>query len=178
MATVVLTGFMGTGKTRVGAELAARLRRPFVDTDALVERAEGRAVSEIFARDGEAHFRAAERRAIAEALATPDAVIATGGGAIADPANFDRLHAAAPIVCLVARPETILERTQNAPGARPLLTGGRPDERVRALLAERAPAYARSDLMVETTARSVGELVDDIVEFLRRRQPSSEGVST
>jgi len=174
MTTVVLTGFMGTGKTRVGAELAARLRRPFVDTDALIERAEGRAVSEIFARDGEAHFRAAERRAIAEALATPEAVIATGGGAIVDSTNFDHLHAAAPIVCLVARPETILERTRTAPGARPLLASGPPEERIRALLAERASAYAKADLMVETTARPVGELVDDILEFLRRQPAAAD----
>ncbi|MGH7789702.1 MAG: shikimate kinase, partial [Candidatus Binatia bacterium] len=105
MATVVLTGFMGTGKSSVGERLAARLGAPFVDTDLLIERRAGRPIAALFAAEGEAPFRALERQAIAEAVGVPRAVIATGGGAIVDAENLATLRAAAPIVCLTARPE-------------------------------------------------------------------------
>lgn len=170
MATVVLTGFMATGKSSVGERLAKRLARPFVDTDRLVERAEGRSIEAIFATDGEPYFRAAERRAIGEALALGDAVIATGGGAIVDPENFAALSAAAPIVCLTARPEILAARA-GATGSRPLLAGEDPRRRIDRLLAERAPAYAKADLTIDTSERTVDEVVDRIVEFLGGARP-------
>jgi len=173
MATVVLTGFMGTGKTRVGQELARRFGRPFIDTDELIERTEGRPISEIFARQGEPYFRTVERRAVAQAVAAGDAVIATGGGAISDPENLARLKAAGPIVCLVASPEVILARTEAEGDIRPLLKAGSPRQRIRELLAERAPAYASADLTVDTSSRSVEEVVTEIGEFLRRQAPAA-----
>ena len=171
MATVVLTGFMGTGKTSLGERLATRLGRPFVDTDALIERGEGRSVAAIFARDGEAHFRTVERRAIAAAVAVPGAVIATGGGAIVDPENLATLRAAAPLVCLVARPEVILARTAATGPARPLLRGDDPMRRIADLLAERAPAYANVDLTLDTSDRPLDELVAELETFLRAQRP-------
>ena len=172
MATVVLTGFMGTGKTSIGERLAARLERPFVDTDALIERREGRSIAAIFAADGEPHFRAIERRAIGEALAVPGAVVATGGGAIVDPANLAALRAAAPLVCLTARPEVILARTTTARSIRPLLQDDDPLGRITALLAERAPAYAQADLTLDTSDRRLDDLVADLERFVRaRRRP-------
>lgn len=169
MTIVVLTGFMGTGKTSVGVRLAARLARPFVDTDDLVEKGEGRSVAAIFAAEGEAYFRAAERRAVARAVAVPGAVVATGGGAIADPENLQRLRAAAPIVCLTARPEVILARIGAQTGVRPLLEGADPVGRIAALLAARAAAYARADLAVDTSDSAVDDTVDQIESFLRAR---------
>lgn len=172
MATVILTGFMGTGKSSVGRKLAARLNESFVDTDDLIERSEGSSISEIFVSKGEGYFRAAERRAINRALKVPDAVIATGGGAIVDPDNFARLHAEAPIVCLSARPEVILNRTCSAKTTRPLLENAEPQERIETLLAQRAPAYAKADLTVDTSDRSIDEIVDEVVAFLRRVSPT------
>lgn len=174
MATVVLTGFMGTGKTRIGERLAARLGRPFVDTDALVERHEGRSVAAIFAAAGEAHFRAAERRAVAEACGVADAVIATGGGAIVDPVNRETLRAAAPIVCLTARPDIILARAKRHGETRPLLQGDDPGARIAALLAERADAYARADLTLDTSDRGIDDVVADIEAFLRTHRRAKE----
>ena len=97
----------------------------------------------IFASHGEAAFRAAEKRAIGEALAVPRAVVATGGGAIVDAENRKTLQAAAPIVCLTARPEVILARAAAAGATRPLLQDADPAARLAALLAERAAAYAQ-----------------------------------
>jgi shikimate kinase len=164
MVKVVLTGFMGTGKTAVGERLATRLGGVFVDTDVLVERAEGRSVEQIFALHGEAYFRAAERRAVAEALAVPNAIVATGGGAIVDAENFRRLHAAAPIVCLTASAAVIFERTRHTP--RPLLAGPDPLARIRELMARRAVAYARADLTIDTSTLEVDAVADHIVAQL------------
>ena len=169
MTTVVLTGFMGTGKTSVGERLAARLGQPFVDTDALIERRAGRPIAAIFAAEGEAQFRSAERRAIAEAVAVPGAVIATGGGAIADPGNLATLRAAAPIICLTARPDVILARTQAGGPVRPLLQGDDPARLVAELLAQRSAAYAEAELILDTSDRTIDDLVADIEAFLRGR---------
>lgn len=174
MATVVLTGFMGTGKTSIGRCVATRLAHPFVDTDALVEEREGRSVAAIFAAAGEAYFRAAERRAIADACAVADAVIATGGGAIVDPENRAQLKAAAPIVCLTARPSVILARARAAGETRPLLQSDDPAARIAALLAERAPAYAQADLTIDTSERTVDDVAAEIERFLRCRHAEED----
>jgi len=173
MTIVILTGFMGTGKTSTGQRLAARLGAPFVDTDALVERAAGRSVAAIFAADGEAAFRTAERRAVAEALGVPRAVVATGGGAIAHPEILAALRAAGPIVCLTARPDVILQRARTAGPTRPLLEGDDPAARIAALLAERAPAYAQADHHIDTSDRSTDEVVTALATWLAAREGSA-----
>lgn len=165
--TVILTGFMGTGKSTVGKLLAARLGLPFIDTDEEIERSAGRAIREIFKDDGEAHFRELERRMIAAAV-EKDAVVATGGGAIVDTENYERMHAAGPIICLTAAADVILRRTA-ANRDRPLLHGDDSGLRIRQLLGERAAAYARADHSVDTSRGAADAVVDEIVTFLRQR---------
>lgn len=158
---------MGAGKSSVGRALARRLRLPFRDTDAEIERAAGRSVAEIFASEGEAGFRARERAA-AEASADRRAVVALGGGAIAQPEIAAIVSRAGTIVYLRARPETLLARV-GAAQERPLLAGLRADERlerVRSLLAEREAAYAGAQVCVDTDGSSVEDLVDEILERL------------
>lgn len=171
MARVILTGFMGTGKTEVGRRLARRLGRPFVDTDELIEAAAGHSVAEIFAGEGEAHFRALERNAVAQACTVPEAVIATGGGTLTDPENRRRLTAAGPIVCLTADAEEILRRIGD-PGSRPLLAAHSADSRlgrVQDLLAERAAAYAAAAHAVDTTRLSVEQVVERVCTLVGDR---------
>ena len=172
MPQVILTGFMGTGKTEVGRRLARVLGRPFVDTDGLVEAEAGRTVPEIFATAGEAKFRELERDAVARACDMPDAVVATGGGTLLDPENRRRLAAAGPIVCLAAAPETILGRIRN-PATRPLLKNGNGRaggiSRVQALLDERAEVYAMATHTVDTTDLSVDEVVERVRTLVARR---------
>jgi shikimate kinase len=166
VALLILTGFMGTGKTEVGRRLARALGRPFVDTDRLVETKAGRSVAAIFAEDGEAGFRTLERAAVAEACALSDAVIATGGGALADPQNRRQLAAAGPVICLTASPEEILRRVGD-PGSRPLLAGAVTEAerlgRVRDLLVARAAVYASATHTIDTT----GLTPDQVVERVR-----------
>ena len=165
MPQLVLTGFMATGKTEVGRRLGRLLGRPFVDTDGLVEAAAGRTVADIFAVDGEAHFRGLERVAVEQACAVPDAVIATGGGTLLDPENRRRLAAAGPIVCLCADAEEILRRTGEAT-SRPVLGGGNGGSdrlaRIRGLIAERAPAYALATHRIDTSGLSVDQVVERV----------------
>ena len=171
--SVILTGFMGTGKTTVGRRLAHRLGKQFIDTDERVEESEGRPIAAIFETDGEAHFRAVERRVIGEAVKTA-AVVATGGGAIADPINYQCMHQAGPIICLTAGLEEILQRTSPDQN-RPLLGVGNRRVRVHQLLSERAAAYAQADLTIDTSGRSVDAIVEEILSYLRRIQ-DHEGV--
>lgn len=156
---LVLIGFMGTGKTTVGRELAAAVGRPFHDTDALVEQALGLPVREIFPRLGEAAFRAAEREAVARAAAVPGAIIATGGGAVTEPANLAGLQRAGVLACLTARPERILARVGPAED-RPLLAG-RADlpAAVAELLEQRAARYAVADYHLDTSDLSVPQVI-------------------
>jgi shikimate kinase len=166
MGLIVLTGFMGSGKSEVGRRLARRLGRAFVDTDELIEARAGKSVASIFAEDGEAAFRRFEREAVVEATRRGDAVVALGGGAVLDPDNVAALRAAGIVICLTARPDTILTRVGRGL-ERPLLAGGDPRATITRLLVERKAAYdAAADWTVDTSDSSVDEVVEDIRESL------------
>ena len=172
MSQIILTGFMATGKTAVGRLLARALGRPFVDTDDLVETAAGRPIRDIFASGGEDAFRALERAAVEKACAMPEAVVATGGGTLLDPENRRRLATAGMIVCLVAPPETILARITDF-AERPVLAGTNGSvagrlARIRALLAERAPAYAFASHAVDTTGLTLEQVVEQVRAVVAR----------
>jgi len=170
VANLILTGFMATGKTEVGRLLARRFGCPFFDTDGLVETAARRTIAQIFASDGEAHFRALERDAVEEACAVPDAVIATGGGTLLDPENHRRLAAAGPVVCLTASPEEIGRRVGDV-SSRPLLVGHNGDRlaRIRTLLDERAPVYALATHTVDTSGLTVEQVAERVQALVAGR---------
>ncbi len=165
---IVLIGFMGTGKTAVGELVASRLGRPFLDTDAIIERLAGRPIPRIFAEDGEAAFRRLEAQAVAEATARGGSVIATGGGIVLSRENMDRLRRDGLIVALHADPQSILARVGGG-GTRPLL-GDDPEGSVRRLLEERAPLYQAADLIVETSALSVAAAAERVIAFVTGRE--------
>ena len=139
---VVLTGFMGTGKTTIGRALAELLGREFVDTDHVIEQRHG-PIPTIFAEQGEGAFRRYEREIAAELADRDGLVIATGGRLMVDAVNAQRLGATGDVICLVASLDTILRRVDvaGAGETRPLLRGDDVRARVGALLAERAEAY-------------------------------------
>ena len=165
---IVLTGFMGTGKTTVGKELSARLGYGFLDTDARVEETSGRTISEIFAESGEGAFREAEARVIQVAAALDRHVIATGGGAVLRADNMAALERNGVVICLAAGPEAIGQRMRFH-SDRPLLREPAPDETIRRLLAERAIAYGRCHLALDTSSRTITEVVDEILQYLKFR---------
>ena len=158
---ITLTGFMGTGKTAVGKRLAKRLGWKFVDVDQLIEASAHMPIAKIFTERGEGVFRRLERRHINHIVHGCHQVIATGGGAFVDSQSRARLRATGPVICLSARPQSILARVGRRIETRPLLSGGAsPLSRVRALLNQRASAYAQADLTIDTSDLSVEEVVE------------------
>lgn len=161
---IILTGFMGTGKTTVGKRLAEQLQRPFTDTDALIVARDGRSVADIFAQDGEAHFRAWERTVALELAAQQGLVIATGGRLMLDEDNAAALAASGNVFCLTATPETILARVQDD-GRRPLLNVPNPAERIAFLLEMRREGYGRFP-QIATDGKTADEIVAEIRHIL------------
>lgn len=166
---LILTGFMGTGKTSVGHVLAHALKRPFFDTDREIERRENRKIKEIFAAQGEAAFRALEQKCVDEWLPDAGAVISTGGGILTSPGMCEKLRSRGIVVTLFATPETIFARTRGS--SRPLLKSETPEERtekIRTLLAARERDYRRAGIGVFTDGVSAAELAERILRIYRR----------
>ena len=180
---IVLTGFMGSGKSAVARAVAERLGRPLVDMDDAIARRAGMSIPDIFSRQGEGAFRRLER-ALCEELAAPAGrVIATGGGALVDPSNRDLLARGGHLICLDGDPEELLRRVGDGLG-RPMLRPDGPagsaddaEARFRALWRERRPAYADIPYHVDTTVRSQEEVVDAVIA-LAAAEPISWRVST
>lgn len=162
---VVITGFMGTGKTTIGRLLAFRLGYDWVDTDALIEGRHG-PIAEIFANHGEQAFRDLERLVCAELAGRERIVISTGGRLMLDLENDRLLSPDAAVFSLVATPEAIIARMKVDGIERPLLTGPDPEGRIRHLLAQRAAGYSKFTA-IDTTGRSPDGVVDQIIERLR-----------
>lgn len=154
---IVLTGFMGTGKTAVGRLLGEHLGLPFVDLDEVIVARAGASVGEIFDHLGETEFRALERVAVADAARLSGTVIAAGGGAPLDRVSFAPLAGSGHLVVLAARPAEIARRV-GGDADRPLLRGADPGGRIRELLASRAGAYAALGPALDTSDRGAAEI--------------------
>jgi shikimate kinase / 3-dehydroquinate synthase len=163
---IILTGFMGTGKTTIGQTLAARLGWKFLDTDLEIVRRAGVSIPEIFARHGEQHFRDLEKHLCRQLMSQRETVIATGGGMPLDPENRKLLNSAGIVICLRCSAEAILARVPND-GGRPMLEGHNPVERVASLLRQREASYASFAYQVNTTDVLVKDLVDRVYEIVR-----------
>ena len=162
---IIFIGFMGTGKSLVARRLAKRLGRRFINTDSCIEHEANMPIAQIFATEGEAAFRQRERQAIARACQEKELVIATGGGAIVDRENAATMKASGPVICLTARPEVILQRIQGDT-TRPLLQGPNPLEKIQHLMADRAEAYARADITIDTSGVGPDAVVETTLAAL------------
>jgi 3-dehydroquinate synthase len=163
---IVLIGPPGVGKTTVGQALAARRGWRFVDVDVEIEVRAGRSVSDLFAEQGEAAFRAWESRVIADIGRSTETVIAPGGGALLRAENRQALADSGILVCLRADLPALMART--ASGQRPLLAGDRRAQ-LETLLAERASLYDSIPEQLETSALTVSACVDALEARLTTR---------
>jgi shikimate kinase len=158
---VILIGPPGAGKTTVGAALAAGLGVGFTDTDAVVEAAAGKPVSDIFISDGEPEFRRLEREAVEAALAGGDGVIGLGGGAVMDEQTRARL--AGRRVVYLQTGFTELAKRVGLDRPRPLLIGTNPRAQLKSLLEQRLPVYGSlAWLTVSTDGRDPAEIAAEI----------------
>lgn len=170
VSNIVLVGFMGTGKSAVGRRLSRHLKRPFVDLDERIAREAGKSVPEIFAGEGEHGFRKRESEAVRHAAGLKGHVIATGGGVMLEEANVRRLKASGLVICLSARPHVVIRRVLASLPSRPLLGGSDPRGKVEELLRMRAPFYAKADRTIDTSDRSIKEVVEEILELWKQEK--------
>ena len=163
--SVVLVGLMGAGKTSIGRRVAARLGLPFRDADTEIELAAGCTIPELFERHGEAHFRQGERKVIRRLLAGDPVVLATGGGAFADPLTRASVRADAVSVWLrVTLP--VLVRRVSLRSNRPMLKTGDPARTMADLLDRRSPFYAEADLTVDCSDESPDQTTAKVLAAL------------
>ena len=171
---LALVGFMGTGKSTIGRELATELGFGFLDTDQSIEERAQASISDIFKNQGEAGFRKLEQELVNELKSTEKLVIATGGGLVCQPETLEALRRCSFLVCLWATPEVIWERVR-IHQHRPLLQGPDPLGKIRELLQSREKFYRQADLLINTDSRPVKELVQIIShQFQRAHSPGSE----
>lgn len=162
---IVITGFMGTGKTAVGLELARRLGRAFVDTDEILTERLGTSLGEFFRQHGEERFRREEQKLVSELGKLNGLVIATGGGTMLLAVNRETLARNGEIICLEAAPEVVIRRLEET-GDRPLLPEGKVRERVYSLLELRKGSYAMIPRHIDTSHLTLHEVVDRILNHL------------
>ncbi len=165
---IILTGFMGTGKSTIGQLVATQLQRDFIDMDALIEQREGRTINQIFTESDEPYFRQLEAELCRELAGQEGLIIATGGGALIPEANLRVMEQTGLVVCLTCSPNTLWQRIGQSED-RPMLAEQNEGRfaRLSALLEQRAPAYARinhqldvTHLSPEEAARRVSELAE------------------
>ena len=161
MHNIVLTGFMGVGKSTIGRQVAQRLGFEFVDLDTLLEGRQGCTIRAIFETEGETHFRHLEAELCREVALWPQHVIATGGGALVDLDNQAAFAAHSLVICLDCDPEALWQRLATSQN-RPMLDSPDRKARLLALLAERQPAYAHIAHHVDTTYRPINTVVRDV----------------
>ncbi len=162
-----LIGFMGTGKSSVGRELARRLKLRFIDSDHAIEQQQGRSVREIFDQSGEPAFRELEKAFIESGHPSSGCVVACGGGLPMQQEVRENLLQKGIVVCLFASPETILERTMHN-DRRPLLQVEDPAARIRQLLSEREPVYMQTGIGVYAEGQQLHEVADKVLRVYIR----------
>jgi shikimate kinase len=166
---IILTGFMGTGKSTIGQLVADCTARIFVDMDTIVETRQGRPISQIFAEEGEPYFRRIEADLCRELADQTGLVIATGGGALVSAGNRQVMEKSGLVVCLDCEPEVLWQRIGQSQD-RPMLA--EPDEgrfaRLAALLEKRTPAYARIEHHLDVTHLTPEEAANKICELANR----------
>ena len=162
---LVITGPTGTGKSTVAPLVAAQLKLPVIDLDAVIEERAGISISEIFARDGEAQFRRLERDAVSEAAAMSEVVIATGGGTVMESASFSGLARDALVVVLVCSASEAARRLRDTAATRPLLAGDEAElaSRIEGIHALRSARHTAVGTALDTTGLTPAEVADEIV---------------
>ncbi|MGE4282249.1 MAG: shikimate kinase [Clostridia bacterium] len=166
---IILTGFMGSGKTTVGKLAAERLNLCFVDIDAMIEQQHGMNISDIFAQKGERYFREIESKAVEKISLEQNAIISTGGGVVLKEENIFCLRRNGIIVYLKADVDTIMRNTsQNS--NRPLLKDTNPKVRIQQLLEQREAYYKHNDYEIDVSSLTIEQVVSAVLNIYHKEQ--------
>ena len=169
---VALLGVRGAGKSTIGKKLALRLAVPFVELDALIERAAQLTLAEIFELHGEAYYRRLERETLKRFLDdTPAAVLATGGSIVSDRATYRMLRERTVTVWLRARPEDHWNRVIRQGDRRPMAQNPQAYAELRALLEARQPLYVEARHVIDTSATAVSRSVEHLARLVESDTP-------
>ncbi len=163
-SSVILIGFMGSGKSTIGKPLAAKLGWTFTDLDKYIEQKEEKSIQVIFQRCGEPYFREIETQCLTSVLSHEQQVIATGGGAVLAPGNRDLMLQHGLVVALTASKEVLIDRLKYD-RSRPLLQG-EVQQKVEMLLEQRKHVYQFAHLTLDTSHESIDQIVDQIFKAL------------
>lgn len=156
-----LVGFMGTGKSTVGRQVAQRMGLNFVDSDHAIEAAQGKSIPDIFAAEGESAFREMEKAFIESGHSSEGNLVSCGGGLVVQPGMMDLLKSRGLVFSLIATAKGIYERTRHNSN-RPLLQVEDPLAEIEKLLAVRDPIYQQAHCCILTEGRTVGEVVSHV----------------
>jgi shikimate kinase len=168
MKNIILTGFMGTGKTAVGRRLSMLLNMELIDVDTEIQKSQQMTINEIFRQFGEPRFREIETEMIQKLSERKDVIISTGGGAVLKQENMDALRKQGVIICLMASPETILKRTSHNSN-RPLLKVEDPFGKIKELLDFRRPFYEKADIVIDTEGKTPLQIAEEIIDKIKDR---------
>ncbi len=169
---IALLGVRGAGKSTVGHALARELERPFVELDQCIEEAAGLSLAEIFELHGESYYRRVERETLIEQLAaSASLVFATGGSIVSHDDNWALIRERTTTIWLKAEAEDHWERVIRQGDRRPMAQNPHAFSELETLLAARAPLYARANIVVDTSAKSVRQVVSDVLISLRSHEP-------
>ena len=163
---IILTGFMGVGKTSVGMQLAKDLGYTFVDIDTLIEVDQNMTITTMFSKCGEPYFRDVETNIIKQVMKRESQVVSTGGGAVVRDENREAFKKGGFVVCLTASPDVIYERIRHEMH-RPLLQTEDPKAKIKELLESRARFYSQADASIDTSDKSVVDVISAIKERIR-----------
>ena len=167
-----MVGFMGVGKSAIGRRTAAELGMRFIDSDASIEKKQGKSIAEIFAVEGESCFRDYEQAFVETGHPETGCVVACGGGLVVQPGMKERLNEKGVVVSLFASVESIIERTSRNK-KRPLLNVTEPEATIRRLLAEREPIYMEAGICISTQGRTISEGVRHVVRCYKEQSRKS-----
>jgi len=163
---IIITGFMGTGKSIVAKELARKLKMEFIDMDQVIEERQGMSISDVFGRYGENYFRKQENKLVKELSQKENIVIATGGGTFLSSDNAIILSQKGKIICLFADSQVIYNRVKRK-NNRPLIKGNNILNKINHLLTKRKKIYDNFHWKIDTTNLSVQEVVDKMIDLLK-----------
>lgn len=166
LTRLVLTGFMGCGKTTLGRKLAERLNFNFVDLDALIEKNQKKRITDIFASEGEAAFRQYERNELHNVLKWEHYVIATGGGALVCQENLNHALDNSVVVYIQMDTHDLLERILFSPKERPLMDVPNPQQVIETMFVARSPFYEQAQVHVNTLGLKPSLATEEVLKSL------------